>query len=181
MFKDVDSNLEKEIDKVLHFVAKNLQQTGNNTKPVLFHSFKLGKLLYTHKYSRTIIISGILHDLLEDTSVSVEEIKNEFGVEISLIVKALTFDTSIKDELKQAETIYENCLKQGFEALIIKCADLLDNINYVHLVKEKDKQKKLLAKYEIFFKIAENEIGKELIYKNLIKRYNEVKLELENE
>ena len=35
--------LGKKMDVALHYVAKNLSETGHNTKPVLFHSFKVNK------------------------------------------------------------------------------------------------------------------------------------------
>ena len=128
---------------------------------------------------KRIILSGILHDLLEDTLISVYDIENKFGVKIREIVEIVSFDSSISDEISQAKTMYENCSKYGFEALIVKCADLLDNIKYIKLVNI-EKRKILLKKYEIFLEIAKKDIENEPIYKELEKEYMSINFDKEN-
>lgn len=174
MFELKDVNLEKEMNEALHFVAENIKNTGNNKKPVLLHSFKLGMMLYSYNYSRTIILAGILHDLLEDTLVDFEEIKNKYGHEISNIVNAVSINSNIDDELKQVKLMFEQCLNLGFNALIVKCADLLDNIDYVLLVKDLRKRDKLFFKYKMFLDIAKETIGNEKIYKALEHKYDKL-------
>ena len=132
--------LGKKMDIALHYTAYNLRKTGYNTKPVLFHSFKVAYKLYQYGYGEEIIIAAILHDLLEDTSVAKEDIKIKFGESIANIVSAVSFDSDIKDKLEQTRVMFQNCIDYGIEAVILKCADLIDNIDYVSFVKDEEEK-----------------------------------------
>ena len=166
--KDVD--LEKEMDDALHFVAKNIKDSGHNAKPVLLHSFKMAYYLYLNNYSKDIIISAILHDLIEDTKVTGTIIEKEYNSKIKTVVEAVSFNPDIEDQEEQYISMFNECIKMGFEALIVKCVDLLDNINYVHLVKNKEFKKDLLKKYDTFLNMTKKYIGNEIVYKELKKR-----------
>ena len=159
--------LGKKMDVALHYVAYNLRKTGHNTKPVLFHSFKVAYKLYQYGYGEEIVIAAILHDLLEDTSVTKEDIKIKFGESIANIVSAVSFDSNIKDKLEQARIMFQNCIDYGIEAVILKCADLIDNIDYVSFVKDKEKRDVLFAKYKLFLSMSEGLIGNTEVYKEL--------------
>lgn len=100
MFSLKDVNLEKEMDMALHFVSRSLDESGHNSKPLLFHCFKVSTILYELGYSKDIVISGILHDLLEDTDISYEDICDSFGEKIAGCVLAVTFDSKITDKLE---------------------------------------------------------------------------------
>ena len=117
LFSLKDVNLEKEMDMALHFVSRNLDESGHNSKPVLFHCFKVSTILYELGYSKDIVISGILHDLLEDTDISYEDICDSFGEKIAGCVLAVTFDSKITDKLEQARKMFLNCIKFGNEKI----------------------------------------------------------------
>ena len=159
--------LGKKMDVVLHYVAYNLRKTGHNTKPVLFHSFKVVYKLYQYDYSEEVVIAAILHDLLEDTSITKEDIKIKFGESIANIVSAISFDSNIKDKLEQARIMFQNCIDYGIEAVILKCADLIDNIDYVLFVKDKENRDMLLTKYKLFLSMSKGLIGNTEIYREL--------------
>lgn len=175
MFKLIDVNLEKEMDNALHYLAQNLRETGNNSKPVLLHSFKLAMNLYMNEYEKDIIIAGILHDIIEDTDMTKESLEKDYDKKICDIVEAVSFNPKIEDKLEQAKEMFKNCCHYGKEALIVKCADLLDNINFVCLVDDKLTKDKLLKKYELFLEISYKQIGKEKIYIKLKNKYEEIK------
>jgi guanosine-3',5'-bis(diphosphate) 3'-pyrophosphohydrolase len=177
LFSLKNVNLEKEMDMTLHFVSRSLDESGHNSKPVLFHSFKVGTILYELGYSKDIIISGTLHDLLEDTDISYEDICDSFGEKIAGCVLAATFDSKISDKLEQDRNMFLNCIKFGNEALIVKCADLLDNIKYVNLVADVDVKNDLLKKYDMFLEMSKQYIGNEKIYsilENEVQKQKEV-------
>ena len=166
--------LGKKLDMALHYVAYNLRKTGHNTKPVLFHSFKVAYKLYQYDYSEEVVIAGALHDLLEDTKVKKKKKKNNYGESIANIVSTVSFDSNIKDELEQARVMFQNCIDYGIEAVIIKCADLIDNINYVIFVNDKEKCDFLLAKYKLFISMSEVLIGNTEIYKELETKFKDL-------
>ena len=105
-------NVGKELDKVLYYVCDNLARTGHNSKPVLLHSFKVSYRLLNYGYNRDIVISSALHDLIEDTSVTYEEIKKEFGKKIADIVRAVSFKENIADKYLQAKELFLSISKK---------------------------------------------------------------------
>lgn len=160
-------NLEKKLDKALHYTAKNLDKSGHNSKPVLFHSFKVSELLSRYGYKEEIVIAAALHDLIEDTDVTYEMLVNDFGKEIADLVLAVSFDPKVEDKLVQAKLMFENAKNYGKDALLIKCSDLIDNIQFVQFVDDKQKRIELFKKYDLFIKIAKDLIGEEEIFKLL--------------
>ena len=166
-------NIGKELDKVLYYVCDNLSKTGHNPKPVLLHSFKVSYRLLNYDYDRDIVISAALHDLIEDTDITYDEIKDKYGKKIADIVLATSFKDDIKDKYLQAKEMYNRCLLNGFNALIVKCSDLCDNIDFLSFT-EPDMRKELLKKYELFLNISKKIIGKEKVYKELLKKYKDL-------
>ena len=164
--------LGKKMDYAFHFVAKNLRETSYNTKPVLFHSFKVAYKLYQENYSEEVVISAILHDLIEDTDVKIEDIANKFGEVIANIVGAVSFNTTIKDDVERTRDMFQRCLDCG-KAVIVKCSDLLDNVDYVLFVKDEEKFNLLLSKYRMFLTMSKYMIGDTKIYNEL---FNKVKM-----
>lgn len=63
--------------------------------------------------------------------------------------------------------MFLNYIKFGNEALIVKCADLLDNIKYVNLVDDVDVKNNLFKKYDMFLEMSKQYIGNEKIYSML--------------
>lgn len=74
-----------------------------------------------------VIIAAILHDTVEDTDTTFEEIETQFGTEVRNIVKELTDDKSLpKVERKRLQI--ENAPKCSHKAKLIKLADKLYNL-----------------------------------------------------
>ncbi len=162
----------KELDKALHYAAKVLRETGTNPKPVLLHSFKVANRLYELDYKKEIVISAALHDLIEDTAINYDDLKEEFGEEIANIVNCVSFDPKIENHLEQAKMMFDECLQyNGTDALLVKCSDLVDNIDYVRFVKDSSKKNILLKKYELFLNVAKDKIGDTEIYKILLEKF----------
>ena len=168
--------LGKELDKALYYTAYALSKTGTSSKPVLLHSFKVANKLYELDYKKEIVISAALHDLIEDTAIIYEDIKNEFSEEIANIVKCVSFNPKIEDHLEQAKMMFNECLQyNGNEALLVKCSDLVDNIDYVQFVSDLVKKNILLKKYELFLNVSKERIGETELYKTLLNKFNENK------
>jgi len=176
MNKYPNPELEKKMEKAIYYASKNLSETKHNSKPVLLHSIRVAVHLYELGYSENIIISAILHDLLEDTEVTYDELKDEYQEEIANIIKSVSFDPNITDKKEQAKILFENCIKQGYEAMIIKCADIYDNMNYIHFVKDKKLKKFLASKVEMFLKMTNEQIGKEIIYSKVKEKFELLKV-----
>lgn len=162
--------LEQKMNQAFHFLASAIETSGHNKKPVLLHSFKVGMLLYQNNYSEEIILAGILHDVLEDTDISKEEIIKEFGKAIYHLIDSVSFDNTICDLKVQTEVLFQNCLNYGKSACVIKCADLYDNIDYVSFVKNIELKNKLIDKYHLFVAITNSVLKDEKIFQELLEK-----------
>lgn len=125
-------NFEKDklIEKAVVFLVSSIEKSGKNPKPVILHSIRVAMHLENLGYNRDVVIGEILHDLLEDTDVTSKEIKQKFGNRISGLVEVNSFQKGIVDEVERYKRMYDQCLKYGKDALVIKAADILDNSNY---------------------------------------------------
>ena len=120
-------------------------QKRKSGKPYFEHCIAVAKLLADWHMDINTIIGGILHDCIEDTPVSFEELSNEFGEEVASLVDGVTklggieYDTRKE---KQAENLMKMFLSMAkdIRVVIIKFADRLHNmktIEYLSLIKQR--------------------------------------------
>ena len=67
-----------EYEKALIFLVENLTKSGNNPKPVGIHSVLVATRLYRHDYKKDVVVAALLHDIVEDTAVKIQEVKEKF-------------------------------------------------------------------------------------------------------
>jgi (p)ppGpp synthase/HD superfamily hydrolase len=99
--------------------------------PYIYHPLNVGRTLLEAGYENDIIVAGFLHDTIEDTSVTREEIASAFGERIASLVLA-TSEKNKSDtwENRKQETLDELATAPP-EVLAISCADKLDNIRSI--------------------------------------------------
>jgi len=170
----MDSTLEKKMDAAIITLSLAFNTSGKNEKPVILHSIRVGMNLYKHGYDADIVLSGVLHDILEDTEYDEKKLTDEYGEAVTNIVTATSFDPSIKDKISSNKDMFMRCKSHGSKALIVKCADLIDNMPYVYLVETKNIELKdmLAAKYNDFIAYAD-EIKNEPIFQKYLDMLNQ--------
>jgi len=121
-----------DIFKALEFASfkhRHQKRKGAAGIPYINHPIGVALQLLTHLQnpSKEIIITALLHDILEDTSTKAEEIKIRFGEEVLNLVKEVTDDMSLSSrERKEIQIIRAGSLSK--EAQHIKIADKICNI-----------------------------------------------------
>jgi guanosine-3',5'-bis(diphosphate) 3'-pyrophosphohydrolase len=70
-------------------------------------------------------VTGLLHDVLEDTEVTADELRHRFGPDIALAVEALTQDPSIREYRRRKAALREQILAGGVEVAAVSLADKL--------------------------------------------------------
>jgi len=170
----MDSTLEKKMDAAIITLSLAFNASGQNEKPVILHSIRVGMNLYNHGYDADIVLSGILHDILEDTEYKEKKLADEYGEAVTNIVKATSFDRSIKDKISSNKDMFMRCKLEGSNALIVKCADLIDNMPFVYLIEAENVELKdmLAAKYRDFTAYAD-EIKNEPIFQKYLDMLNQ--------
>lgn len=178
--RSINRNLEELMNNAIEYLAIALNTTGHNEKPVLIHSIRVGFHLYELGYSDDIVIAGILHDILEDTETTKSELQNNFGINITNIIAANSFNTLIEDKTEQFKDMFKRCMEYGREALIIKAADILDNSNYIKFVRNKEMRDWLLFKMDSFINISRELIETEEIWIKLKEKYKYLIVEFDS-
>lgn len=169
MRNTVDENL---IEKTIAFITK-AYESKINSKPVLLHSIRVAMYLLENGADTELIVSALLHDVLEDTKTTFETIKLEFGKEIAETVLALTIKPSTDSYEEKYIKDFERLELFGLNAILIRAADIIDNSYYYHL--GGDKIKDLVEKIIEFQRQFSDKINIEKIREDLELRADEVK------
>ena len=156
---------KKEIDlilKALDFSHKaHINQKRKSGEPYINHPIEVSKILAKIKLDSSSIISGLLHDTIEDTKISLEKIDNVFGKEIALLVDGLTKinDYSLKvNKLKLGENYRKLLLaaSQDLRVILIKLADRLHNMKTLNFLEDHHKKIRIsLETLEIYAPLAQ--------------------------
>ncbi len=108
-------------------VLHNGQYRKDKTTPFIAHPFSVGLLLSKYTNDEDIVISGFLHDVLEDVdSYTRDDMKNDFGSRVTSMVEGVTHDNNL--EWKERTSKYLEKLKGNKECIMISCADKVHNI-----------------------------------------------------
>ncbi|KKI90512.1 phosphohydrolase [Bacillus sp. SA1-12] len=122
------------IEQAINFAAAAHDgQTRKATNiPYITHPFAVGMLLQKEQCTDEVIAAGILHDTIEDTSATYEDLENQFGKQIArLVLAASERDKSLPWEQRKQHTI--DALKHaGLDEIKIITADKLHNLRSIH-------------------------------------------------
>lgn len=117
---------------VLH---KNQLRKGTAPLPYITHLYAVGMIVSDYTNDEDTIISALLHDTIEDTDYTPEELQEDFGGVVRDIVEAVTEPKDIDGKSitwKERKSIYAKQLKKAPEAaLIISAADKIHNMRSV--------------------------------------------------
>lgn len=155
--KDYDiENIEKA-----YRIAENAHngQMRKSGEPYLIHPISVAYLLVEMGMDSMSVISGLLHDVVEDTDISLEEVQKMFGKEIALLIDGLTKISQIpfsSREEQQAENIRKMlmAMAEDIRVIIIKFADRMHNLSTLEYVAPQKQRDKALECLEVYAPIA---------------------------
>src|ERR1017187_3328414 len=116
-------------------------QTRRNGDPYVTHCVEVAKILADLQLDSVTVASGLIHDVVEDTAVTVEEVEREFGREIAQIVDGLTKIGHLpltSTQQRQVENYRKLLLSIAKDArvILIKLADRLHNMRTLEFLPE---------------------------------------------
>lgn len=158
-----DSGADEEaLNRAYVFAMKaHGSQTRASGDPYFSHPLEVAGILTDYKLDTKSIITALLHDTIEDTSATVEEIEKKFGPEVAKMVKGVTKLTQIElqsDHTKQAENFRKLviAMSDDIRVLLVKLADRLHNMRTLHYIKKPEKQLRIAREtMEIYAPLAE--------------------------
>jgi (p)ppGpp synthase/HD superfamily hydrolase len=165
---------DRTVEKAVIFLVEAFTATGHNPKPVILHSIRTGLYLYAQNHAQDVVAAAVLHDLLEDTDVSIAEIEADFGPGVARLVAANSFDPKIADRRARDLDMLRRCKEGGQGALLIKAADILDNSGYFSLCADDELDRWLLQKMKYFLEMSSSELAREPVWRDLQQRFEEL-------
>jgi guanosine-3',5'-bis(diphosphate) 3'-pyrophosphohydrolase len=124
-----------ELLQALQFAAekhKNQRRKGADASPYINHLIQVAEILWTVGNVRdvSLLVASILHDTLEDTDATPEQIRTQFGEEVLALVIEVTDDRSLpQKERKQLQV--ETAPHKSPRAKLLKIADKISNVQDV--------------------------------------------------
>ena len=137
------------IDRAYIFSAKvHDGQMRLSGEPYLSHPLEVAGILADMKLDAVSVAAGLLHDVIEDTHATDEEVEEMFGLEVRRIVSGVTKLSTLpfpSARARQAESIRKMLLAMAddIRVILIKLADRVHNMHTLQYHKNSDKQRKI--------------------------------------
>ena len=156
---DRDFDMEK-IDKAYQFALDSHgDQKRRSGVPYILHPVSVAYILVELGMDTESIVASLLHDVVEDTPVGLEEIKKLFGIEVANLTDGVTklgrIPYSSREE-QQAENLRKMLIAMAddIRVIIIKLADRLHNMRTIEFMPDQKRRDKALETMEVYAPIA---------------------------
>jgi (p)ppGpp synthase/HD superfamily hydrolase len=103
-------------------------RNGSGGMAYIHHPVAVAELLAAHGFDEATVAAALLHDVVEDSEASVEDVAARFGEPVARLVAALTEDESIEPFERRKDAHRRHVEAAGGDALAIYAADKLSNI-----------------------------------------------------
>ena len=120
-----------KLDKAIKFATKahGNQKRKYTGEPYITHPIAVMEIVRTVPHTEEMLVAAVLHDTVEDTPVTLADIKAEFGTKVMKLVEGLTDVSKPEDGNRKTRKAMDRAhtAKQSAEVQTIKLADLIHN------------------------------------------------------
>ncbi|MGH9722421.1 MAG: RelA/SpoT family protein, partial [Bryobacteraceae bacterium] len=148
------------LEKAYRFAAEHHEkQTRESGEPYLSHPLAVAHILADQRMDLVCIETGLLHDVVEDTGATVEEIRKDFGEEVARCVDGVTKLSKLdffSSEDRQAESFRKMLLAMvnDIRVIIVKLADRMHNMRTLECLSRERQERIAKETIEIYAPIA---------------------------
>ncbi|MGA1845607.1 RelA/SpoT family protein [Deferribacter abyssi] len=155
LIKNGIKNLEKLHKAYVYAATKHRGQLRKSGEPYLSHPLNVAYILAEMNMDLDTVVAGLLHDTLEDTDATYEELVNLFGEDVAFLVDGVSKIGKINfksHEEKQAEAFRKMLISMSkdIRVIVIKLADRLHNMRTIHYLNEEKKKRIAKETLEIY-------------------------------
>ncbi len=132
-------------------------QTRKSGDPYITHPLAVTTILADIGMTEPTLVAALLHDTVEDTAYTLEQLRKDFGDEVAQLVDGVTKLDKVKyGDSAQAETIRKMivAMSRDIRVLVIKLADRLHNMRTLRYVKAETQERKSRETLEIYAPLA---------------------------
>ena len=137
-------------------------QKRNSGEPYIIHPIAVARIVAKEfELDANAVIAAFLHDVVEDTETTIEDVRSEFGDDVAFLVDVVTKRSKTQDgQSKQVENFRQilDSVHYDIRALMIKLADRLHNMRTLDSMKP-DKQMKIAGETDFFYAPLANRLG----------------------
>lgn len=160
--KSYHPNLNEALIQKAYILSKTAHgnQKRHSNEPYFSHPLAVAEILIDLKLDQDSIITALLHDVVEDTDITLEDIEKDFGEEITKLVNGVTKLGKLQS-VTSSERIAENfkkltlAMSEDIRVLLVKLADRLHNMQTLSYVPSKEKRiKKAQESLDIYAPLA---------------------------
>jgi len=145
----------------VYTVQKHGSQKRASGDPYFSHPIEVAGLMTDLKLDQETIATALLHDTVEDTLVTIEDIEANFGPKVARLVDGVTKLSKI-EQMPEDERAAENLRKfllamsEDIRVLLVKLGDRLHNMRTLHFIKNEDKRRRIAREtLDIYAPLAE--------------------------
>lgn len=150
----------QQVKKAYEYGLKaHMHQRRHSGEPYFEHCLNVALILSDLRMDSTTVISGLLHDVVEDTDIHLDDLIEDFGETVGKLVDGVTKISEIKfksKEIRQAETFRKMLLSmaQDLRVIIIKFADRLHNMRTLEFVPERKRPRIAMETRDVYAPLA---------------------------
>lgn len=161
--ESVKKNYPNNADKILeaYYHAKKAHEGVKRMsgEPYIIHPICVAQILIDNDMDYATIMAGLLHDVVEDTDESIEEIEQKYGETVAKLVNGVTKISSIEKNAGdvEADSIKKLVVAMGndIRVIFIKLADRLHNMRTIKFLKPEKQTKMANETKDLFIPIAD--------------------------
>jgi GTP pyrophosphokinase len=168
-FEDVERKVERfhpdaDLDLLrrayIYSAKEHKDQVRASGEPYLIHPLSVAEILADLKMDVATVSTGLLHDVVEDTLVTLDDIKEKFGEEVADLVDGVTKISNLGKKMSKEEAQAENLRKMvlamvdDIRVVLVKLADRLHNMRTLEYLKPEKRRRIAQETLEVYAPIA---------------------------